>query len=453
MTSLQTRLDEHLKAHLYVTGGASKSLAIRLQEAEFLFLVYTPRDANTEALVAELTDAVAAQEKRRRPRGPKERQALEEAVAAVVGGVLLSALRRGKMVLKSRREEAFRGHVGYSAAIAAIDGLAVTGFLLHHSGIRFERQDAFNDVTAWAGWASRYEASDALIHLAASYGINKETVKRSFGTRFPLKAEVAKTPMVLKQFESDGGASLSIPRSDQTHKQLKADVQLANRLLAAASWSSNCQPPALFRTFRDDWTFGGRWIVSGEASIQRMAAEDRLEILIDGQAVAEIDARGSQLSIVAAIAGVQAILGDPYQIGALAAFERDVVKAALTATLGTGTLRKTWPKDMKHDEAVSMPKIRDALVSAHPYLRDLSKLLGVPSDRVSLRLQNIEAQCLTHAMRTLWAEGTPVVPMHDGLLVPVAAAGMAEVALREGYRAVAGAIIQTTQSVGGGAAA
>jgi len=294
--------------------------------------------------VVELTDAVAAQEKRTRPRGPKERTALEDAIAAVVGGVLVAALRRGKMVLKSRREEAFGGYVGYSAAVVALDGLAALGLLLHHSGIRFERQDAFNDVTSWAGWASRYEATDALIRLAASYGITKETVKRSFGTRFPLRAEVAKNPVILKQFKDDGGASISIPRGDQTHKQLRAETQLANRLLAAALWSSNCQPPALFRTFRGDWTFGGRWTVSGEASVQRMAAEDRLEILINGQAVAEVDARGSQLSIVAAIAGMTELPGDPYQIGALSAFDRDVVKSAATATLGTGNCARHGPR-------------------------------------------------------------------------------------------------------------
>jgi len=65
-----------------------------------------------------------------------------------------------------------------------------------------------------------------------------------------------------------------------------------------------------------------------------------------------------------------------------------------------------------------MVKITDALVSAHPYLRNLSGLLGVPPDRVALRLQNIEAECLTRAMRVLWAEGLPVMPIHDGLLYP-----------------------------------
>jgi hypothetical protein len=228
-------------------------------------------------------------------------------------------------------------------------------------------------------------------------------------------------------------------------------VRLANQLLAAPSWS-NCRPPSLRRTFRGNWSFGGRWTIPGDSPVQQMSGEERLDILIDGQPVCELDASGSQLSIVAALAGVAELPGDPYQLGPLAAFDRDVVKAAATVMLGSGKLRRTWPKEMEDDATVSWAEISSALVSTHPYLRHLSELLRVPSDRVALRLQNIEAQCLTHAMRTLWAELLPVVPIHDGLLVPVAAAGMAEVALRDGYRTVARAIIRTTRSVGGCAA-
>ncbi len=422
-----------------------------------MMLVSTPRDADAKALVERLTADVAAQEQRLRPRGQKERRYLCEAVAAVVGGVLKPALRRGNAVFRSRSEDAYSGDVGYSAALAALDGLAALDYLRHYPGVRYEHHDGFSASTDWTGFASRYEATEALVGLAASYGITAETVKGAFTTRFPAKAEVIKTPVELKQFKvgrskMSGGQSIRVARSDDTYKQLTAEVKRANRLLAASSWS-NCRPPSLRRTFRGDWSFGGRWTVPGDSPVQQMSGEDRLDILIEGQPVCEVDARGSQLSIVAALDGVPELPGDPYQLGPLAAFDREVVKAAATVMLGSGKLRRTWPKEMGHDTTASWAEISSALAEAHPYLRRLSDLLRVPSGRVSLRLQNIEALCLTHAMRTLWAEGVPVVPMHDGLLVPVAAAEMAETALREGYRAVAKAIIQTTRSVGGGAAA
>jgi hypothetical protein len=418
-----------------------------------MMLVSTPRDAAAKALVERLTADVATQEQRLRPRGQKERRYLDEAVAAVVGGVLKPALRRGNAVFRSRSEDAYGGDVGYSAALAALDGLAALGYLRHHPGLRYEHHDGFSATADWTGWASRYEATEALVGLAASCGITAETVKSAFATRFPAKAEVIKAPVELKQFKTgrsktSGGQSIRVPRGDETHKQLTAEVKLANRLLAASSWS-NCRPPSLRRTFRGDWSFGGRWTIPGDSPVQQMSGEERLDILIDGQPVCELDASGSQLSIVAARDGVAELSGDPYQLGPLAAFDREVVKAAATVMLGSGKLRRTWPKEMADDMTATWADISSALVSAHPYLRRLSELLRVPAGRVSLRLQNIEARCLTHAMRTLWAEGVPVVPMHDGLLVPAVAAEMAEVALREGYRAVAGVIIQTTRSVGG----
>ena len=418
-----------------------KSLDSRPQEAEFLQLVHEPRDAAAKALIARLADDIEGQEERARLRGPGKRKGLEEAVAAVIGGVLVSALRRGKMVLKSMREGEFSGHVGYTAAKTVFDGLAALGYLRHYPGVRFLRAD-FTDGGTWTGLASRYEATDTLIALAASHGITRDSVKQNFGTRYPVKAEKPEKLITLKQFKADGGASIRIPRSDEAHKRLQADVRTANKILSAHSWSANCQPPLLFRAFRHDWSFGGRWQVSGETPLQQMAAEDRLGILIDDKPVAEVDVRGSQISIVAARKGIHALPGDPYQMGPLAAFGRAVVKAAVTATLGTGKLRKTWPPDMGHTE--SMSEITSALVSAHPYLGNLSGLLGQPPGRIALRLQNLEAQCITAAMRMLWEASIPVVPIHDSLLVPADASEFAAEALREGYKAVTGAIIHTT---------
>src|SRR5271165_4367757 len=142
MTDLQ-HLEDALKGNLresYVTSGDSRSLALRLQQAEFLMLVSTPR-------------------------GPKERQHLDDAVAAVVGGVLKPALRRGSAVFRSRSEDAYSGDVGYSAAMAALNGLTALGYLRHHPGLRYEHDNGFSENPGWTGLASRYEATEALVVL------------------------------------------------------------------------------------------------------------------------------------------------------------------------------------------------------------------------------------------------------------------------------------------------
>ncbi len=402
-----------------------------------------PHTAPATALIAGLTAAVAAAETHIRTRGAGRRQALEEAVGAVIGGVLRAALPHGRTVSHSRGEGAYRGHIGHAAAHAALDGLAALGFLRHYPGGRFEAP-GFGRKAVWTGYVSRYEATEGLISLAAVHGITADSVRHAFTTRYPVKPEVIKNLVEIKRFSEDGGQAIPVRPRDATRKRLTDDVRRGNALLRQCSWSSDCQPPALYRAFRGDWTHGGRWIVAGEAPIQQMAGAARVAILIDGQPTIEIDARGSQLSILAALAGVEDLGADPYQMSALAMFPRAVVKDAVTFTLGSGKLRRRWPKDAGH--GVSMAGVTAALVSVHPYVANLAGLLNVSPGHVALRLQNIEAGCLTATMRILWNAGVACVPIHDSVLVKASAADLADAALREGYHAVTGAIIQTKRT-------
>jgi hypothetical protein len=340
------------------------------------------------------------------------------------------------------------GFIGYSAAKVVLTGLEAAGHLQRHRGARFRHQE-FGDDPEWSGLHSRFEATPALLDLAAARGITAETVKSSFGVRYAEKAEAVARLVNLKAFKTGRGLQdsrkLPVKAGDETYSRLRRGVVLANRTLAAHSWQ-NCQPPQVFRTFRNDWNHGGRWITTGKPPLQHIARDARLDILIDGATVSEVDVRGSQLSIVAALGETFQLQGDPYQLGPLAAFERDEVKDAVLATLGSGKLRTTWPATMNHRQRENMTAISVALSDAHPYLRDLPGLLQVPASRVALRLQAIEAQCLTGALLPLWMAGVPAVPIHDSILVPVAAAAMADDALRDSYRTVAGAIVTTCDS-------
>ncbi len=63
-------------------------------------------------------------------------------------------------------------------------------------------------------------------------------------------------------------------------------------------------------------------------------------------------------------------------------------------------------------------------------------ILGVPRDRVALRLQNLEAAALTSALHALWKHDIPGVPVHDSILVPddKLAVTIAESELWMGYK-------------------
>jgi hypothetical protein len=431
-------------------GGVShnklKTPSKDLQEAEFLDLLRWPAEAGAP-VVAEIAAAIASGECRLRKRGEKEHAKLATAVAAVVGGVLVAALTRGVPVFRPMDPHSFDGPVGYRTAAPVLDGLARLGLLTRYSGIRFRRAvDGAGDVPG--GRATRFLATDALLGIANRHGITAASVKAAFPRVFPATAARIAQPITIAAIDERAGGArvrggalrLPVPATAES-KALASEVRLANAILARAVWAG-CQPPALYRAFRRDFTLGGRWIVAGAVPIQGLPLAERLRIRIDGAAVAEIDASASQLALLAAAAGIPRLPEKPYH---LPGFDRAVVKQAVVAALGLGRLPARWPDRMlaaKPDLAdVELAALISELATAYPFLAAPGKALGVDKARVSLRLQNIEAAALTRAMLPLWRDGVPAVPIHDGLLCPATTAERVARLLVESY-AAAGAHIE-----------
>jgi hypothetical protein len=417
-----------------------------LQEAEFLDLLRAPSGLGVP-LVAEIVSAVAAIENRQRPRGAKERAKLAEAVGAVAGGVLVPALARGVPVYRPMDTHAFDGPVRYPTAAAVLAALTGMGLLTRYPGIRYCREvDGFGDLPS--GRATRFAASDALLAMAKRHSITAATVAGAFPRPFPGTAErigqlikmAALDPRAGGTRTRGGGVRLPVPATAEA-RALREEVTCANSALARVAWTG-CQPPALYRAFRQNFTLGGRWIVAGAVPIQGLPLAKRLRIRIDGAAAAEIDASASQLALLAAAAGIPCLPNEPYS---LPGFDRAVVKKAVVATLGLGHPPTRWPPRMLAGapdlSAVNLKALIAEIATAYPFLADPGKALGVDKARVSLRLQNIEAAALTRAMLPLWRDGVPAVPIHDGVLCPATAADRAARLLIVAY-AAAGAHIE-----------
>lgn len=415
-------------------GGVSrnklKTHRPALQEAEFLDLLRAPSDSGMP-LVKEIVSAVATREKRRRPRGVKEGAKLAAGVGAIVGGVLVAGLGRGVPVFRPMGAQAFDGPIGCRTARAALAALTGLGLLTRWPGIRYRREiDGIGEMPA--GRATRFLATDALLGMANRHGVTAATVAKAFPRAFAATAARIAQPITINALDGRAGGArtrggavrLPLPATDEA-RALRAEVRLANTTLARAVWTG-CQPPALYRAFRADFTLGGRWIVAGAVPIQGMPMAERLRIRIDGAAVAEIDASASQLALLAAAAGIPRLPDKPYS---LPGFDRAVVKAAVVATLGLGRLPARWPDRMIAARpalaAVDLAALLADLAAAFPFLASPGSALGVEKARVALRLQNIEAAVLTRAMLPLWRDGVPMVPIHDGLLCPAKDAGRA----------------------------
>jgi hypothetical protein len=346
----------------------------------------------------------------------------------------------------------FTGTAGYRTARFVLDAAAKAGLLGQYPGTRFRREEAgFGYLDG--GHAARFAATDLLLDMAARHHITAVSVARQFPREYAKAAARIAHPLTVSAPETRGGGTrmrggallLPVPKTAQA-KALAAEVRLANATLSRVSWAG-CQPPRLYRAFRQDFTLGGRWIVAGATPIQGMSKVDRLRIRISGEAVAEVDVTASHLAILAALAGVTTLPPDPY---ALPDHRREVVKKAVVAALGIGRLPGRWPASM----LAATPELADidlapliaALAEAYPFLGAPGRVLGVERRRVALRLQAIEAEAMTAAMLTLWRGGVPVVPVHDSIICPASAADWAETALVAAYAARCGANIQVKRA-------
>ncbi len=455
---------------LQTTGGTEAYTKYELtlavaNAARPLSMLHFPEAPEAKSLVEAVTAQVAAQEKRKRPRGAGEMAKLREAVGAVLGGVLAVAWKDEDLVYRSKNKNGFVGEaVAYRQAEAALRGLTALGLIRCYKGIRYDWAAGFDGPGRWEGIAARFGATEALKTLATSHGIDQGNIGTVFGIRWPAKPPKVQDGVILRSLASKRPGeqpkrdddTIPIDMEDAQTRRLVEQVETANAVLAKHRFEG-CTPPALYRAFRGDFSLGGRWITAGAMPIQGMSADARLKIRINDRPVAEVDVKASHLSILAAFAGVKELeFDDPYAFPdapwSRLPNARKVVKSVVVAALGAGKLPRRWPNGMKDrlgvSDRVRLEDITAALAARFPFLQRTAEVLGVATEEVALRLQALEADAITAALGHAWSLNIPAVPVHDSIIVPQAAARMVEADLQMAYRVRCnGAVIRTVTDV------
>ena len=191
------------------------------------------------------------------------------------------------------------------------------------------------------------------------------------------------------------------------------------------------------------WKRGGRYYSRREGeAYEGLGGLGRVEtILLDGEAVNEVDIRASHLAVLHGVLGLPFDPGhqDPYACGNVA---REAVKVFITASIGRGHIRaKGWSRGnlasyseqtrgRNLTEDYSLEEVRSAVLDRYPCFDRLEEL-GINS----LDLQWHEAEILTLAMEWLMDRNIPSLPVHDALLVPASRSEEAKAALRFAFSA------------------
>jgi hypothetical protein len=311
----------------------------------------------------------------------------------------------------------------------------------HLKGQTRYRKTLFGATVPLSGRAARFWATGKLLKLAERYGINSANVGEHF------RPEPPRHPLVLKDYAAGRGRKRERGhRIKYTHtpetERLEADVRELNEFLARFELMGG-EHSGYIRVFNNhSWDKGGRLHSVGKHNYQQMPEAERLKMRINGECVAEIDIRASQLTIYHAMVG-EPLKGssDPY---ALAGVDREIGKLWTLASFGNSKPATRWPPQMVEDyrrdtgkdlcEVAKTREVRRKMLEALPVLNKLEDHADIWAD-----LQFLEAQAVIGTMLILMREhDVPSFSMHDGIIVPRSKADLAKDVLAREFRRVVG---------------
>jgi hypothetical protein len=346
----------------------------------------------------------------------------------------------GRIYRPTGRSQFSDAPVNYDMFMRALDGLKALGLVEHRKGRTLSRDTGFGFRVTVPGRAARFSPTPKLLKLAGEHGITSANVDNHF---FP---EPPTNPLVLRDYASGRGQNkergriiTNYTRTPKTER-LERDVKELNEFLAGIKLTGG-RHEGYQRIFNNcAWDKGGRLYSVGDGNYQQLSEDKRLDMMINGEPVAEIDIRASHLTIYHAMVGEPlGDLGDPY---ARVGITRNVAKRWCVESLGNGSPKTKWSPEVikeyreKGQELPKARKVAEAMLEAFPALK---RLKDQPQRDLWADLQFQEAEAIIATMLILKRRyGVPSYSMHDGLLAPRGKWGLAKDVLAGEYRRVVG---------------
>jgi hypothetical protein len=422
------------------------------ERARLMGLDHTPRTAIAAAFCEALGDALAALEiHRKNQRRGDRKKTFNEAAGAIVADLLKAAQHSPgrwsyRLLTTASFTDAPVSYVDFRSVLKA----AEAGHFIDKQPGHYRRFDFGDGKIAGTGMATRFRARSKLITLAAEQGIRPDNIEEHFERR---TAKLPKQPLVLRGSSTRmrgmkfKGRGLPFQRTAQTDR-MESDLRELNEFLADHKIEGGIHR-GYRRIFnqgdraRYRWNKGGRLYSIGEDSYQTLKKAQRLEMMLDGEPVTEIDIRASYLTLLHGLRGVpfNAIERDPYDVQGL---PRPVVKAWVTMTLGHTDWHKRWPTRVAEDlrdsgdridlKGYPVKQVALLVLKALPILKDW------PQQSVScFDLMYLESEAVIRTMLELMQElNSPSLSVHDSIIVPMRWTKYACYILERRYREVCG---------------
>lgn len=430
-----------------------------LRSARFIDLTRTAGSDGARDLVAEVTGLVQPHLGRKRKLARRGLETLGANVAAILGGLLRTGF-KGRPVAAQRRPAGGMWHnalIGHDAFWGVVDALCAAKLVNYRqgtkgAGIVWDDGGPVSYNRKFGGQPSKLWPSAALMRLAEAHGVTAETVVADWPVS--RKAETSRPKVasgelaICLSLDGDEPAQLSAEQMAELDIY-RRDVAALNDSVATAD-IRGCRAPVFRRVFRHDLRLEGRFWALGDGNYQNMSEAERLRMTIGGEPVAEVDIHACNLTIFLALTGTRELppsdLYDRLTLPDGTNIPRAAVKSWMVQTFGAGKLRSRWGWDTPEAAKVVSPAlIRKAALHAYSALKDLKAILppdlaaSLPPNKrawaVGQYLTNWESRVIQGALAYVRARGVVGLPMHDAIIVPKGAAGVARSGLEGAFLA------------------
>jgi hypothetical protein len=422
-----------------------------IENARLMGLDYAPKTSTAVAFCDALADTLGALEAHRKNQRRGGRKKAFNKTAGAAAADLLKAAQHEPRRWSWRQLGAQHftdAPVTYTDFRCVVTAAEAGDLIERHRG-HYQRFELIGGVVG-IGKATRFRAKPKLITLAADHGITPENIDEHFEQELP---KVPPKPLVLKASSTRvrrvkfKGQSISFQRTALTER-LEREVSELNEFLARHEIAGGIHR-GYRRIFNQGdihsyrWNKGGRLYSIGDDSYQALKKEQRLEMMLDHEPVAEIDIRASYLTLLHGLKKVpfNAAEQDPYEVKGV---PRSVVKAWVTMTFGHTNWHKRWPAQVVEElrdngdrldpKDYPVTQIAPLILDALPILKDW------PAQTITgFDLMYLESEAVIGTMLELMHEhDCPSLSVHDSLIVPIRMMDKARAILERRYREVAG---------------
>ena len=399
-----------------------------IADARYMGLMCPPMSPDARALVTDIINIIEQAEQRQRARKAKDKSAFRSAVGLIVGDLLIAVeVMEHGWSYHGLSPAAFDDRpVGYKTFKPIVETMEAVGLIGISKG-RNIKAPQFNEGAAtsyYPGFASRFRPTQVLVSMARASGVGQGQAREHFIHQLPEKVIEVRTKSTKAFGRKATGKRMKFEHTEKS-RGMEADVKSLNKFLAGfelegGSFSGYRRLFARGDVDGFDFQWGGRLYGVGDLGYQTIKKTERQKMTISGEEVVEIDINASYLTILHGISGYPLPKRD--DLYAIGGYNRTVVKAWITATIGHHGFHSRWPKNAIQEikdagidkpAELTMGLLQPVILDHFPMLADW------PSQKVTWAdLMFTESEIIIGTMLELMhSYGIPCFSVHDSIIV------------------------------------